>query len=381
RPPDLLDGAIPVVHIHGAIPQNGPTDPTEDVVFSERDYALFFGEQDDDDDAEDEGGDAPDQPPTEGDRDVDLYDGLDGYLAERFATTDVLFVGTSLRDPNIIECLVRSQDGAASGGRLRIAVLPSADEFSFCQREGLPTSTVPILSDVADSRLRHLGIIRLRPEFYGQVTQFIHEMSLAMTSDSEDDYSTRRYSLRLREWWKAWSADRSDPACQPQIQGALADLVDRTQTILRADGNDRVDRIKAELWVREEPDRRIFTLWGSSESHLQQPSHRATIALDTTYFPVQAFAKRSAEFNSIPLDVSYNWRFFMAVPIILSEEPWQELPVGVVTLLFRSDDQAEDAHMSATPIQTVDLLVQLADEVGHSLLAVEPRPLEESAEA
>jgi NAD-dependent SIR2 family protein deacetylase len=344
RPPELPANVIPVVHIHGAIPQNGPTDPNEGVVFSERDYALFFGEQ---------------------------PEGLDTYLVERFGESDVLFVGTSLRDPNIIECLVRSRETAEAEHRLRLTVAPVADEFHFCQRNGVPTPAVKVMADVAASRLRHLGIIRLRPDFYGQVTQFIHEMSLAMSSETPGDYVNRRYSLRLRNWWDRWSADWSEPDIQPKIQGSLADLVNKTQDRLRASGNDQVSRIKAELWVREDPDRRIFTLWGSSESHLQHPSHRATIALETSYFPIQAFASRSAEFRTIPYDVSYNWRFFMAVPIILSNEPWQELPVGVVTLLFRSDDGAEDAHMSSTPIQVIDALVRSADDTGQELLGVE----------
>jgi hypothetical protein len=311
---------IPIVHLHGYCPQQGGA---RAIVFSEADYIKWENE-------------SP----------------LRDYLFSRFDTSQGLFVGSSLRDHNILALLRRS---SIKRRGQHLALLPVQQDIAI----GLPFE----LADYLSLRGQHLGVTVLRPDFYGQVNQFLLEVGLKVSARGANSIPT--YDKRLRRWWKDWSApgNQSEVAASPQglavSLGALAQVV--------GERVHEASHVKAELWVRADPEKRVLELWSSSQSVRTTGKHywphRVNIALQSGNAAVEAFAQRTATSGVATFRTDGRWTHYLSIPIILNDEPFYELPVGVVTLLFHAPALSEAQTLTSVESNyrdIVDLVTQTA---------------------
>jgi hypothetical protein len=316
KPPGrtLKPGDIPVVHIHGCIEQDGGV--KGDIVFCEADYGKWS---------------MPERPSDHR---------LSEYIEGRFRNSAVLFVGSSMNDPNIINLMLRTQNRAR---RPRSVISPvAADRAKYG-----PTMQGQVfdhLSHVGTLRLSHVGVDEvIQPDFYGQVSQLLHEVALGV-DQTANEY--RPYRDRIRLWWSQWDQKRleRDRKAARSAKGYLDTrhmhqhrLSECLDGLLVAGVLPNPDCAKIELWIRCDPDSRNLVLWSSSEvvQVSSRSEHCALISPNSPYKAVQAFASRKFEEGTIDISASQRWGQYLACPVILMDKPWYNLPVGVVTLMIR----------------------------------------------
>jgi hypothetical protein len=291
---------VPVSHLHGLIPraENG-----REVVFSEREYIRW-------------------------DRESRWRD----YLARRVAGGGVtLFVGASLRDYNIAAMIRRFSRSDV------YALLPVEDEvgaYSVKNKEKLPRIT----ERYASLRGQHLGVEVLRPDFYGQVCQFLNEAAIPTDLDAAN------YSDRLRSWWQSWQGD------QPYGTNLLVERCESLRDFCRREHAQlaNVEHVKAEIWVRANPDVRQLQLYSTSQTVVLPGEgywpHSTKIEHLSRYAAVSALAARSATERRVDYRNDNRWTHCLAVPLILPEKPYFELPVGVMILLLHAPGVEEDKY-------------------------------------
>ncbi|WP_328448428.1 SIR2 family protein [Amycolatopsis sp. NBC_00438] len=298
---DGLARGVPISHLHGFIPRTGSA---REVVFSEREYIQW-------------------------DRESKWRD----YLPKRVTGGGLtLFIGASLRDYNIAAMIRRFSRGEV------YALLPVEDEVAHAQLRGKPW--LPSSARYASLRGLHLGVRVLRPDFYGQVCQFLHEATIPT------DLRVPNYSTRLRKWWQSWSTEDQKPQ-------RLNRLVDYSRSLRQFAINeerqlDRTPHVKAEVWVRDDPDSRRLRLYASSQNVVLPDAgywpHSARIEHMSRYVAVSAFAARQATEGTVENSHDGRWTHFLAVPIILPEAPYYELPVGVMILLLHAPAIEEEVY-------------------------------------
>ncbi|MET8995139.1 SIR2 family protein [Amycolatopsis sp. NPDC004169] len=316
-PDDNPASGVPISHLHGFIPRTGTA---RSVVFSESEYIKW-------------------------DRESTWRD----YLAQRVTGEGLmLFVGASLRDYNIAAMIRRFSKGEV------YALLPVEDEVADAQSRRKPWS--PRSARYATLRGLHLGVKVLRPDFYGQVCQFLNEATIPADSRIPD------YSTRLRKWWTSWSAQEHEPQGLEYLitcSKALRQFAfDEEQQL------DRAPYVKAEVWVRHNPDSRRLSLYASSQSVVLPGEgywpHSAKIEHLSRYAAVSAFAARQATQGTVEYRTDGRWTHFLAVPVILPEAPYYELPVGVVILLLHAPDVQDDVYFGeADSERMLDLSVRM----------------------
>jgi hypothetical protein len=246
-------------------------------------------------------------------------------------------------------------------GRVAIdRVVARGAELLGYQQDERSTSANPALLEVLlEKRLAHLGVESLRPDFFGQVAQFLHEVSVCTTVGegryvgNEVDY---RYGQRLSAWWRDWSANIQNVGfdeLQRRHMNRLAQLKDELSPELELSANEM---IKLELWVRENPsdDHRELALWASSEHqwHVKGAKHRGEIEIGSEYVAVRTFCRGNVLLESLPSGTARRWQSFLAVPVLLTDEPWNRLPVGVVQLLSNQRDHTSCLRKLTRPRAT-----------------------------
>lgn len=333
--PDAISAAVdnflvPVVHLHGFINVN--REPTS-FTLSEADFArASVGWQNE-------------------------------LLKSLLADSAALFIGTSLRDQDIVSALCRSTDE-----RERFAILCAQDVDMFGDAEGQERSQTRM---AVDSRVRSIGVRPIIVDYYGQVQQILREITVQHLTGSsylsDGRCGDSCYDKRLREWWSAFALavnelDELDELDDVKVQVVLMDALSGLGSDVAeiAGINDPGDW-KVELWLRQNPDSREMHLWATSESiHLKPPTrHRATIPRDDGYHAVAAFQSRTTQYGPVGVHSRWNWHF--AEPIILTDEPWYDLPVGVINFLSsrpvglwpQPDDSEHEELMKAERRATV----------------------------
>lgn len=320
---DGLRAGVPVSHVHGLIPRKGEG---RGVVFSEREYIEW-----------------------------DQQSRWRDYIAMRVTGGGVtLFVGASLRDYNIAAMIRRFSRGAI------YALLPVEDEVAHWANNGnvWPKAT----ARYATLRGLHLGVEVLRPDFYGQVCQFLHEATIP------PDLGVPDYSTRLRNWWRSWIAS------QPYETNLLLQRCEllRQFCVLEHRMLDRVEHVKAELWVRENPDSRELQLYSTSQTVVLPGeghwAHRTKIEHRSRYAAVSAFAARSAVEGRVNYRNDNRWTHCLAVPIILPDAPHYELPVGVMILLLHAPSVERERYFGEAAVDHMRDLAARMKKVGQDLL-------------
>jgi hypothetical protein len=319
---------IPVYHLHGYIPFEGAS--RGNLAFSES--GLFEGTE------------------VIGPSEATL-DWRPKVLDDRLTSAATVFVGTTLRDPTVARSLIRTR--AAAEEWPRYGVFPQqGDTWDEEDNPGLRLGADHTLR----ARLKHLEVSAVRPDFFGQVAQLLREVvHCKLNCDGHyapEDSAPNRYGVRLVKWWEAWRRNlkRVRPrvhqdACQVQLaktKGTVAKCFSDQRRVSR-------ERLKLEIWVRKNPSKgRRLELWGSSEvASRTTTGHISEIENQSEYAAVRALCQGYAVRG--PLEAASRWRSYFSVPIVLSGDPWWELPVGVVNLMSTKDVERSSLALLDAP--------------------------------
>lgn len=311
---DLDQRLLPIAHVHGHIPRLGSIDNTR-VVFSEQDYF-----------------------------DWETLSTIRMYLSSRFSDSAVLFVGVSLRDHNIMSQMVN-----AVGTKPRVAILPSQTErgaiFAHRSMEKVDRERrrldANLLINLQASRGQILRTTILRPDFYGQVVQFLEEL----TSSAELGAGYQYYSERVRSWAGSWmDGVNSRMFFEPSIASLARLLAKEFENI------GVVRHAKVEIWSRQGVDKRTMTRWISSQTSPATPTtwlHETEISQLSAHAAVRCFADRRSYMALAGEGIGRRWTHWFSVPIVLDEPPWGDLPVGALVVLANAPDNDSEKGLVA----------------------------------
>jgi hypothetical protein len=316
-PAQVTANSIPVFHIHGCVAPQWDRDTresfvgtTNQIILGERDYARL----------------------QQGD--VSWQDEL---MAEMFAADrDCLFTGMSMTDPNMVRYLIGASR-VPSKGRL-YALLARQSERRWTR--GFEPTVAQTYQEALNRRLSQLEIRPIVADYYIQVSQFLSEVFLYSSVDSwsEDLW----YGSRLRLWRdqmtsSGLSADgakfsKSQAGLSAQLTTAIEH---RIVPILERHGIDLSDEhLSLELWLRNNRStRRSLELWGSSVQMWTDHEHLAhsPISFDSSYSAVAAFMRGGYSYRPNGRQGS-RWKYQLCTVVRLPDEPWFNLPVGVLIL-------------------------------------------------
>jgi SIR2-like domain len=322
---ELPDSVIPVHHIHGCVPPAGTSmvPPTylgaedNNVIIGERDYAL-------------------------------LQDGSahwqDETMMEALSSgATCLFSGMSLSDANIIRYLTYPTSPRASGPRFALLSTQSEQRYATELSPGVGEK----YDEAVNRRLSELNVQPVKADFYIQVPQFLNEV-LLYRSHHQDWHEDLWYGARLSRWRQ--DMDRVITASQGSEFDQAQRLVnlelrrvvrDEVLPIIERDSVDvrEGERFSLEVWLRNPRSQsRSLELWGSSTSTWSsyEDLAKARIGFNSTYSAVTAYMRGGFQFRANGRNES-RWKYQLWQLVRLREEPWFNLPVGVLVLSSNLD--------------------------------------------
>lgn len=340
----LADQAITFVSLHGYIPKRG--EAVSPPVVSEADYHR-------------------------------TSDDSTKLLTRLFADRNLLILGSSLTDPPLVSALHQTKRPSTGLSdvdppRERVAVLPlQGTEWASVPREQMPQAV-----QLTEQRLETLDVESIFPDFFGQVGQFVHEVTKCIEFGDVDDLraftSKRRYGSRLTQWWGDWIAMTQGAAgSQANHHSLLRDVCAEVAEILNTSPSEP---LKLEAWVRWQPseNRRELALWASSVGTWPdiQSMRRDTISPDSPYRSVQAFCNGSPTFMSARPGESTRWKTYLAVPVWLARDNgW--LQVGVLSLASMREEASASLNRTARGLGAV---IKLMNPLGRAIFDPQRRP-------
>jgi hypothetical protein len=308
------DDAIPVYHLNGFIPHEDAA--RGNLAFSETGLAL--------------GSEVVGQTKPRLDWRLKL-------IENRLSKSTTLFVGTSFRDPTVVEGLIRTAASAPTCPRY--GVFPYQGD-AWCDAEPVVRAEA---NAAFEARLAHLKVEPVRPDFYGQVAQLLNEVMHCRVTCGGKYRGSERYSDRLTRWWSTWSRKvryrRGPRDYQDKCQEILADTQKTVAATLKPRGTER---LKLELWIRSSPpNQRHIELWGSSiaASRTVRDNVQAKIENQSDYAAVRAFCQ-GFDLRGAMRGSPGRWQSHFSVPIVLQNQPWHRMPVGVISLLSTQPENA-----------------------------------------
>lgn len=274
---------------------------------------------------------------------ADALSWQESYLRRRLNESTMLFVGTSLSDPDILSILFRSAEYRSRA----VALLVDGDGPDG--PPDLPAEPDPCdasYEELSEERWDSAGLEVLRADYVSQPRQFLWEVAA-----HKADPSTPRYGQRLAAWYEkaasglplALAKSGEFNAAQNALSHYAAARLEDVRKFVREDGHSSIDAetLAIHLWCRgplplrlgaaPDPDLCAMSMIMCSDRAWRAPEavHTRRIMLPTRRAAIQAFCERRVIEQSN--DGSAQWNYLLAIPVVLSDGD-ARLPVGAVTL-------------------------------------------------
>lgn len=307
----LVPGEFPIYHLHGFIPEGSsfadvPND--QEIVLTTRDFGNNWQTH---------------------------------WTAKIFAEKwdwQWAFCGMSFQDPHIASILVERQ---ARLGKIGIHHTddPMAPIGIFSLQGqpwvGLPPRVVSALATIEVERLGQLGMNAQPTRYYYQDAWYLHEVSSA----TRDNGSFRPYPERVDSWgeefYSRWIADRKliselfVPVARQMLDDVEGDLLSARSPMNVTSG----ESFKVELWCRD-PDSRSLLCISTTEVVVTniEGTKRLPLSASADNAALKAFTEGRPRILPPHANdrAQKRWKVYFAAPIVLFENEWNWLPVGVL---------------------------------------------------
>ncbi|PPF20863.1 hypothetical protein C5B95_07315 [Rathayibacter sp. AY1A7] len=282
-----------------------------------------------------------------------------GALKKLFGQSSVLIVGASMTDPPLLRALADTAIVSAEQNLVRYAIVVMENDLNAADKTELQR--------LLRERYVHFNVEPIFLDYYGQIAQFVHEISVAARFNDPWHYaaSEKRYGRRLATWWKKWIAIASDPSTDNEfLFHEILDLIQTAVASLLEAGAD--EYLKVELWVRWAPrDHREMRLWATSIGTLsyEHLMRRGNLSSGSEYTSIRALLAGRPVMSEVPAgkDEQKRWRTYLSVPIKV-QSGGAEIPVAVITVASMSPR----AHSAIDPSKNKDLLVKAINMISDS---------------
>ena len=286
-----------------------------------------------------------------------------GALVRLFGQSSVLIVGASMTDPPMLQALADTAEVAEKEGYARYALVTMESSLDITDKTELQR--------LLKERYVHFGVIPVFLDYYGQVSQFVHEVTVAASLEDpwEYDASDRRYGRRLVGWWKRWiaSVESEDSEAEFVFHDILQMASIAVASILEAAADEK---LKVEFWVRWAPKtQREVRLWATSIGTLTDEDlmRHGELQHNSDYTSVRALLAgrpvlEALEDGQAP---DKRWRTHLSIPIRVPVGA-SEIPVGAITLASMSPRK----FSALDPAKNKDLLlkaIQMLTDLGVTL--------------
>lgn len=342
----LVDGrnvgpsVVPVRHVHGVLTSGDQL--VGKLVLSDRDYHLM----------------------------QDSGSWQESFFKNQLTTSDCLFVGTSLTDPNLLRYLYRSEHG-----KRHYALFVRQDDSSVYDEASSEVADLRERSQLA--KWRAVNVEPLLFNHYAQSAQFLWEVVAATAAGSYTPLPTR-----LKEW-KAGVQDILPTKgsafldTQERLQRVMAKVLAGTKSLLNGAGHRLRpgEKLGISLWVFDPEDETLVN-WSSADRIWRDPSTLEPIPVDwsSVFVAVQAFCAGSMVSQSTSQHAVSRWNHVIGFPIYLQDESGR-LPIGAVTLASTANKQSSLLERGAAVVRS-SAIPAIEHDVS---LLLDPSALVESA--
>lgn len=307
---------VPVVHLHGYLGRDGPAGQ---IVLSEGDY---HGMQ---------------------------HGGAwqDDLMRNALRDSTLIFVGTSLIDPNMLRYLHA------------VASEPGGEHFAVFVRQGVHSADAP--AGLADARERALtrrweqvGVIPVFVDHYTDVAQVLAEVALRRSDG--DGY--RSLPDRAATWLNAVARGllavhdraafvRSQEVVSQLLRDALSAAVATAEELT---GEQWDETLALSLWLSN-ADGTAMTSWFTTDRLHLEPATIEPLPIDehSSWVAVRAYCQGTPLAEAHTPDGS-RWRFVRGTPLTLHSDEHGRLPIGCLTTASLSPKDATQLHRMPRPV-------------------------------
>jgi hypothetical protein len=284
-------------------------------------------------------------------------------LLRRLQNSVCVFVGASMTDVNVLRFL-----------RLAANTPSAQPHVALLTRGARPGSPEieSVLRDAVRTRWAEYGVEALYPTFFIESSQFLEELGRrrrALNAGGAADPPGDRYAARLSRWEREIGAqqlvrapDDALRTAQDQAHGALCAWLHEAKGLMppRLRAELSRDTLGMQLWVVQDGGERLL-LWATSTNSWRDASafEAIPVELPSRWGAVEAYCAGSPVLREFPGDAGTRWRAALNVPVFLTDEPWQRLPVGVASL--SAMDRQKDRLLPELKQNERDKLVALIE--------------------
>jgi len=261
----------------------------------------------------------------------------ENFLAHSLATTCCVFVGMSMTDPNILRLLHKATQSqkvqhVALFARMVVRDPPEAVAEAQRGREELGTA-----------RWQQVGVRPVMTDYVMQLPEFLNEARLMRSGSNVGAYPDRlkAWELAISERWYQFDSRPRFVALQHDLHAALRDALDDFEAHLADTLVDRPDESFSLRLFSRVPSRRQLVALASSEMEWRDPAaiDREKIGLPARHVAVEAFCQGATVIAALDQASEPHWRTVRAVPIIITDDRFGRLPVGVVTVASTASER------------------------------------------
>jgi hypothetical protein len=271
------------------------------------------------------------------------------FMASALVNSTCVFIGLSLRDPNIIRWLHRYPG-------------PHPHTALFV-RQGSPHLTLAVrreLELVTKRRWAAHGVEVVWTNFFGELAQLVHELAIRRAGTTHPDFRTRaRARLGAAKQTLRPRGARAFRAAQLGLSDLLDEMITTVREAAESDGVDLgAERLGLSLWAVDHEQGTLWH-WGSADRYLKrrQEMRSVELAYDSQWVAVQAVS-RGAPVTLDPDLYSSRWGLIRGIPVIYDRGRDGQSIVGCLTLTSTTP-----AAESALTRASAGVLGRIADTI------------------
>lgn len=305
-------------------------------------------------------------------------------LTDKLERTVCIFVGSTLTDPDVLEHLARTKHRNRRYALLlrpRFELYHDANSPETAQLRSIGTFDNYIGRELVAQRFLHLGVVPIIAEHPHHIPQFLREITLKVLQG--DAY--RPYGSRAKMWWGYWAKSfghkpgpdgppgpRSKNLQEHWQTKPLAEAMKQLRKAFATDKRPQIEdeHIMLEVWLRN-PHQRDLVLWARSDSHWLDAAtaHHASLRGEDSGYIAQKTFQQGWSMQEPLHGRRGQWRYYWSMPLVLYQEPWYHLPVGVLNVL--SNKAKDDLDTEGTVSKYAQLMNAADSERGSGREAVE----------